>query len=518
MSVNEENWIQTLVTWLVQDDETPFPGPIRDAIEASDTADLESVVGVLSAYANQLALHPTRSQIALQQIAGRVHQLRCSPDFAPDESLISPATVRDLYEQIYTHIPRAAAHTMQILAAQGDDESLEILTELLRDAPPQDWESTAIALNALWSATPQQLKTFFDHLGDQSFHPTTMSVLLDLGNYSVRTAGVSAHPWQNRLPALTSLLGSVTNRLGILEKDPTQFGDSVQEVQNVLSESIALTVSLCDAIGLIGQPDSIDELRNTLNLSHRRIQTEASGALARLGDEFGRNRLIQLAEDRVARLRAVTYADELGFADEISASLRMPQALAESELASWLASPEQFGIPPANMEIVDSCTQHWPSYEEPQNCFLFRFSYAVSDVQISNVGIAGPCTFAFNADLANLPADDIYAAFAGWNVEHEDIYEIPPGAFNPAQLREAEQLINYLHEHGFEHRQTVALAFMLGEIALVCLTEREAKRLCTVTDGVEMLSFPVTDAPHSMSPEVALCIFRGRKLLRTFNA
>ncbi len=80
----------------------------------------------------------------------------------------------------------------------------------------------------------------------------------------------------------------------------------------------------------------------------------------------------------------------------------------------------------------------WPSYTEPQTCYLFRFTYPLSNGQYTNVGIAGPVVHAFNADMAELPELDIYAAFAGWQAEHPEIFEVARSEFNSSQLNVAD--------------------------------------------------------------------------------
>ena len=114
---------------------------------------------------------------------------------------------------------------------------------------------------------------------------------------------------------LNMLLGEVSGRLGSFEENPRAFGDDVDTVQSTLGEAVALAVSLCDALGLIGDESSIGKLNQTVDLRHRRVQCEAAGALAKLGEEVGKKRLLELAADPAARLRAIHYADELGFGD-----------------------------------------------------------------------------------------------------------------------------------------------------------------------------------------------------------
>ncbi len=56
----------------------------------------------------------------------------------------------------------------------------------------------------------------------------------------------------HRAPRLRQLLESTVARLSRLEANPKQFGEDVATIQRVLHNAIALTVSLCDTLGLIG--------------------------------------------------------------------------------------------------------------------------------------------------------------------------------------------------------------------------------------------------------------------------
>lgn len=508
------HWIQSVVNWLGQATaDAAMDSEIREALAKEGTLELDSLLSVLDSSPELLSVSAVKTRLLFQLVAARSLELAEDPEAAT----LNAENLHRLYELLSGIDGAAAAHTLQVLAGQGDDESLESLIELLVESPPARWQEVGVGLSPLWHAEADELQSFFAQVSEAILHPSTMTVLLDLANYSVRQQKVADHPWRERVAQLTGLLNEVVKQLKKLEEDPSQFGDSVETVQETLGESLALTISLCDALGLIGSKDCVDSLSSAMALSHRRVQTEAAGALAVLGEAEGKERLLELAEDRAARLRAVAYADELGFAEELSAEVRAPQALAESELAGWLAAPEQYGLAPNSMEMVDTRSMYWPSYEEPQNCFLFRYNYSFPQGSVSNVGIAGPLNHAFAADLGNLPVEDIYAAFAGWQAEHEEIYEIAAETLNTAQQREAQKLSETLRLQELEVTRTIALTFFFGEIALLAEVQQEDKELCAVTDGQETLCFPTGGRANALTPDVVLCIYRGRKLLRTFN-
>jgi hypothetical protein len=518
MEIADGAWITATCSWLKQSTSDIASESLSLAISEARDSELETFLNVLVAEFDELNKSGRRLRILMQLVASRLIALR-----EIETGSIAPETLVQAYDRLSEVDAQAAAHILQILAAQGvaadgDEESIDSLAGILVDSPPNDWQWVALGISPLWKANAEQLELFFDRLHDGFVHPTTLAVLLDLANFSVRKRILNQHPWENKRNELSSLLSAVIAQLEKLEKEPKKFGPSVEEVQRILADSVALTISLCDALGQIGDPQSIPVLSTALDLSHRRIQTEAAGALARLGDALGHRRIIELANDSVARQRAVAYAEELGFAEEIDESLRYPVALAESALAAWLAAPPQFGFPPTSLEHIDSRTLFWPSFEEPQDCFLFRFSYELPIGTISNIGMSGPVTHAFQADLANLPIDDIYAAFAGWQAEHEEIFEVPLALLNQAQRREADAFIAHFEDLGFEVTEGIALTFFLGEMALLAKLTQDGRQLCGITDGSESLRYPVTNSPTSISPEVVLSIYRGRKLLRSFNS
>jgi len=536
METGNNSWIHYACQWLRGSAEDGAAEQVRDAIAVASYHEIENLLEVLAANFNDLSRSPQRFRLMMQAVAAR-SCLGASPalatswpiqhldavdpqehDVSTEQPAVDPSVIVRLYDRLNEFDATAAAHALQILAAQADEESVGELVEILRNDPPQDWKMVGLALSPLWNAQASSLELFFARLDNGYFQPSTMCVLLDLAGYAFRKGKISAHPWSEGAAQLSGLLANVVARLQKLERDPAQFGTEVKEVQRVLVDSVALTVSLCDALGLVGDAQAESSLLLALELSHRRIHTEAAGALARLGCERGKQRLIELANDPVARLRAVHYAEELGFAEEIEESLRLPTALAESELVAWLAHADQFGVPPNHIELLDSRTLYWPSYEQPRDCYLFRFQYEMPGGMVSNIGLAGPAAYAFQADLGTLLVDDMYAAFAGWQAEHEDIYEIPMALLNNAQRREADRLLAEFEQHQLEVVEALALTFFLGEVAVLAIVERAGRRASAITDGLELLQQPLTDSPQTLTPNILLAIYRGRKILRTFNS
>jgi hypothetical protein len=519
-------WIQAICDWLRNASSETAADQIANWFELAELGEIEQLIEVLGGRLEKMTQAPRRWRLVMQLLAARLvkqlNAMRLRGDTADGESgvgrgLISPEALAELARGLAEIDGPAAAHTLQILAAQRDEESIQQLAAALADSPPAVWQHAALALSPLWNAGSDELELFFDRLQYHDPSPITLTVLLDLANYAVTRGRLSIHPWGERAPQLQTLLQRLVIQLERLQVRPESFGGSVEDVQRILGDSVALCISLCHALGLIGEQGSLDSLRSALELSHRHIQVEAACALTRLGDDAGKQHLLGLAVDPVARRRVVAYAEELGIAEKIDEELREPWKLAESELCGWLAEPDKFGLPPTTIELIDSRTLYWPSYVEPRNCFLFKFSYQLAEQTLVNIGIAGPTTHAFQANLCELELDDVYAAFAGWDVEHEEIYAIPMPMLNADQRREADRLSAYLEAAGFDQVEPRMLTFMLGEVALLAKLTKDGSVYWATSDGQETVALPTNSRPDALSDEVVLGIYRGRKILRAFN-
>lgn len=431
-------------------------------------------------------------------------------------SSVDPTAVADVHAALPP--PTLNRHLlMQLLATQGTTRSLTTLLDGLESRPPRNWIEAGQILGVLMRGDAWDVDTVFPRALDGLSTPALAAPVLDLANHLTRQGQVGQHPAAPRVAVLNHLLGEVAQRLARFEQDPREFGDDVQTVQDRLGEAVALSVSLCDALGLIGDDSSLGKLMHAVELRHRRVQCEAAGALARMGEDLGRKRLIELSADPAARLRAIQYADELGFGEAIDDQFRSEAAIAESELALWLTQPQQMGVPPTSIEVIESRRLMWPSFTEPVDVHLIRFEYHFGQQSYSNVGIAGPVSFALSADVADLPIDDILAIYAGWHAEHDDIFTVPATDLNDAQRRVMEPLQTHLARQGYATIRGELLGFFLDEQAGVFTAERDHTPCVVVTDGLETIEQPTAGRLRPLGPEDLFHLYKGRKMLRTFN-
>jgi hypothetical protein len=404
-----------------------------------------------------------------------------------------------------------------MLSSTRAPEDLRLLAELLCDDPPLDSSDANVVLVPLFQHADYDAADLFPRLLDALAHPQVAPAVLDLANFLARTRRVDQHPAANRVPALTGLLEGITRRLEQRQQHPPADAAELQKIQRQIGESVALACSACDALGLIGDRAALSALHGAMALAHRRIRVEAAAALARLGDDDGVRALAAMAAYPITRLRAIHYAQELGLADYLDPRFTTAIARAEAELACWLAEPSQFGMPPTTLELIDSRTQFWPSYETPVECFLFRFSYQLPQGEYTNVGIAGPLVHAFRADLTGLPPDDIYAAFAGWQAEHADIYEVLAENFTPAHTAATARLTRRLEDEAFKTITPVALGGFFGELVLMGTAHRDGSFGALAASSDEAAWFPRGDSPRPLGSLEAWSIWKGRRMLRSFN-
>jgi hypothetical protein len=435
-----------------------------------------------------------------------------------------PAGILKSIESLYRGLgptSRARGQLLAWLSSGGSSPELALFGGLLLEDPPHDDQDVVQALAPLFQRQRNQAELLFPRLLNAISSPALAAPILDLANFLTRERLVAAHPAKEVAGELIELLGELAQILLVLEERPDQFGDSPQELSRRVARSVALAVSLCDALALIGDKNAIGKLYQSLQVGHRRLRTEAAAALARLGDEQGVTELVALAAEPVARLRVLAYGEELGICDKIDPQYATPQARAEAELSVWLAEPTQYGVPPTSCELFDHRKQHWPGFDDPIDCFLFQFQYVLTvegqEQSFSNIGIAGPLVHAFVADFGDLPADDIYAAFAGWHAQHADIREVEVERLSKSQQLEVERLKRRLSDEGYAAIEPQRMGYFFGEKVLIALAERQDVAGVAVADFKDTLFFPQRHSRRPIGVEEAYSIYKGRKLLRAFN-
>nr|MCU0873921.1 HEAT repeat domain-containing protein [Pirellulaceae bacterium] len=332
----------------------------------------------------------------LTAVFRHVLQRSAAEDAAPlDDAILMQAAA------LYRHLnssSTARAYLPCLLTAARTPSVLAAFAELMVADPPGDSNLVAAIFGPLFQNRDYDPASLFPVLLDGLKHISLAAAILDLSNFVTREGIVTRHPASERVAEIALLLAGLVGRLGQIEASPPAEGQHVESASRQVKEGISLAVSLCDALALIGDKSAVGKLYQALELSHRRLRAEAAAALAKLGEKTGEQVLLQLVEEPVTRLRVLAYAEELGILDRVDSQYKTEQAKAEADLTLWLSQPSQMGVPPSRCELVDTRQQAWPGYDDPVECFLFRFVYAFKDAEFSNIGIAGPLTHAFAAD------------------------------------------------------------------------------------------------------------------------
>jgi hypothetical protein len=225
--------------------------------------------------------------------------------------------------------------------------------------------------------------------------------------------------------------------------------------------------------------------------------------------------LVALASEPSVRLRVLKYAQELGIEEKVDEKFRSTEGIVESQMANWLAEPQQIGIAPSRVELVDSRRQFWPGFNDPVDCHLVRFSYGIETQQFSNIGIVGPMIYAFENDVSGLSLDDLYAAYAGWQVVHQDLFEISLDEAYRTRGRDLERQILRLEEDDFQNVRPQFVAHFFGEWLLIAAAELHGNSGTAIVDNQTVTWF--IDNGADSSPQFAYLVYRGGRLLKMFN-
>jgi hypothetical protein len=412
---------------------------------------------------------------------------------------------------------RARHHLLRLLTGAGDAAALSVFAELLVTDPPQPADEAWAAFVPLFQGRDYPPQAVFPRLLDALGDASIATMVLDLANYLTRQGRVAKHPAADGAERLATLLGGIVNRLARLEERPREFASSPAELNAIVTVSVGLVVALAAALALIGDVQVTGKLHQALPLGHRRVRVEVAYALAMLGDETGLDVLASLAAEPVVRSRALAGLDELGRLDRAAEEHRTPRARAEGDLAAKLALPTAFGTAPRAMELVDVTRSFWPGYDEPVDCYLFRYEYQWGDRLLSGIGIASPLTHALEADLADLPPADIYAAYAGYGAEHPEISELAADELPAEQAAAWQTRRDELLAHGYQEVELVTYGRFFDERHFVATARRGGQLGALVDDGQSLEWYPMSGTARSLGPREAYLIHKGRKLLRAFN-
>jgi hypothetical protein len=92
-----------------------------------------------------------------------------------------------------------------------------------------------------------------------------------------------------------------------------------------------------------------------------------------------------------------------------------------AEMCDWLAHPQEFGLPPEEIELYDTREMLWPPTNDWRPLWLFKYRYNATDDDESStegIGMTGSIAFSLiDETSAGMAPEDIYALHCCWELE-----------------------------------------------------------------------------------------------------
>lgn len=490
-------------------------------LQLADASDVGRVLDVLFDLATRGSSTTGGSSVdrLIRAIARQLGRPRRAAGAESDPRKLSPEVI-DRMARLYRELGSENEARFELLTSLAHDRgpvALTSLSGLVANDPPPTARQIDQVLAPLMQSKSYDAQALFPRLLDGLAQREAAAAILDVANFVTRERLVDRHPATERISQLANLLGELVSELERLAENPDGLASSAQELSEKIAAGSELIVAICDAIGLVGDASVATKLYQVLRLSHRRLRAEAGAALARLGDPRGIEVLRDAATDPSARLRALAYLEELGRDHEVPEEYRNRRAIAEAEVAALLSEPSCFGAPPHTIELFDQRRQRWPGYDMSVDTFLVRYEYRFPNGKVSGIGIAGPVTHCLAADLEDLPPTDIYAAYAGWCAEHEDITESDAENLSVDEVEEWQSCKERAIGAGLEQIELVKLGTFFGNRLFVATALRDSLPVVVVTDDDNVEVYPQGSGRKPLGPDVIYYIHKGRKILRVFN-
>lgn len=420
---------------------------------------------------------------------------------------------------LYSRLPTDCKNRymlLHLLVMIGSQESLKLAVEFINSSDINSWKTGAYILSPLMQKKEWPIHAVFPEILDSLQSPGLAGPILDLANHLVRSNLIEKHPASHRLDSLLRMFSQLICQLESLESNPDSFSIDPTVSIKLLDASISILISTCDAVGLIGNPIAVPKLKAALSIKHRRVRTEVAAALTSFRDEEGRNCLLQLAADPYCRLRVIQYCEELGIAYLIDQSCLSDGALAEAALSIWLAEATQFGIAPTSVVVIARRSLFWPGYTRKVDCFLLKFGYSFRGRSYANIGISGPITYATKSSLCQLKVEDVFAFYAGWHVEDEDIFLAKPTREEFCQ-EGILAFARHVEKKGFASPELLFVGNFFGNKVGIFEASKDGMLILVLTDGSCLITSNLVNNLDPLESTDLWYIYVGRNLLHKFN-
>ena len=124
----------------------------------------------------------------------------------------------------------------------------------------------------------------------------------------------------------------------------------------------------------------------------------------------------------------------------------------------------------------------------------------------------------FDCDLTTLAHDDIYALFAGWHVDHPDIFPTEANRVAGQDSLQLQRMLRSLTDsEEFEETYPAILGTLLERRFLVASAMRKGENGWAMVSEDEVSWIDVGNPERPIGAGEAFYLFVGRALLRSFN-
>lgn len=287
---------------------------------------------------------------------------------------------------------------LKIFARYGTEEALDRVVTAAFSVALQDGYLWAVIFEQLGDSDPL-IPSLIRRLSTPLPDGFVCIALLDWVNRLARDKVITSHPFNNR-DGIDKLRGWLTS------SDEDEF---------------SYAHAAAAALPFISDPPRTELLALAMDHPDIGVQMEAAWASGHLGSESGIKFLARLCLNRDLAITARTYLDELNRLDAVPDAANDPDFIAMAEMCDWLAHPQEFGLPPDEIEIYDTREMFWPPTNDWRPLWLFKYRYhsaGDSGSETVGIGMTGSIVFSLMDEASpDMPPEDIYALHCCWEME-----------------------------------------------------------------------------------------------------
>jgi hypothetical protein len=392
--------------------------------------------------------------------------------------------------------PYLLMEILEVLARYGTLEGTDKVLEAARMhfAPESyQWHS----LFAIYSHDHAHRDRLFRALSRNLPSGTIGLALLDAANQASLQNEELFHPFD-------SSEGKRQLKEWLLERDPENYGHAH---------------SSAFALAFLSDPDRDPLLALAMEHPNKDVQMEGAWSAAKIGRDSGLKFLASVCLDVNQSSRAQQYLREIGREDVIPEDANEPGFKARAEFAQWLAHPNELGVAPDEVEIIDNRELRWPLAKESSNFSVVRFllrDRTGLGVDDENVGVVGSMTWCFfDKQMNQRPPEDVYAIHAYWEMENEELIK-ETRKEDPAEFAKllAEWQGQPLESPSFLKSVKISrrLKIPSRQVTLVSANQ-DGQPGWVVLDGPTSAWYPASEQPEQGGDQAILQIHVGRQLL-----